>query len=83
VRFSPSFVSNGPLLEAAGDDHRDPRVSGLGDVLRRLPPDVAAQEERLAVLPLLRLAVEGRGVEATVKLATAAPEGVKRSSGRV
>src|SRR4051794_20523766 len=47
------------LLEPAG--HEDPRAAGqrLGDVLRRLAPDVAAEEQRLAVLPLLRLAVEG------------------------
>src|SRR4051794_1898414 len=49
------------LLEPAADD--DPRSAGerLGHVLGRLPPHVAAEEQRLAVLPLLRLAVEGAG----------------------
>src|SRR3954453_8744551 len=49
------------LLEPPRDD--DPRTTGerLGDVLRRLPPDVATQEQGLAVLALLRLAVEGAG----------------------
>src|SRR4051812_14840805 len=47
------------LLEPAADD--DPRATRerLGDVLGHLPPDVAAEEQRLAVLPLLRLPVEG------------------------
>src|SRR4051794_27700753 len=51
----------GTLLEATGDD--DPRPAGerLSDVLRRLPPDVAPEEQGLAVLPLLRLTVEGAG----------------------
>src|SRR4051794_38778744 len=49
------------LLEPAADD--DPRSAGerLGHVLGRLPPNVAAEEQRLAVLPLLRLTVEGAG----------------------
>src|SRR4051812_22871317 len=43
------------LLEPAADD--DPRSAGErpGHVLGRLPPHVAAEEQRLAVLPLLRL----------------------------
>src|SRR5689334_17645020 len=47
-----------PLLEAALHDDAGAAGQGLGDVLRRLPPDVAAQEQRLAVLPLARLLVE-------------------------
>src|SRR3954471_2607253 len=49
----------GALLEPAADD--DARTAGqrLGDVLGRLAPDVAAEEQSLAVLPLLRLTVEG------------------------
>src|SRR5688500_18274618 len=49
------------LLEPSADD--DPRAAGegLGHVLRRLPPHVAPEEQRLAVLPLLRLTVEGAG----------------------
>src|SRR4051812_1456748 len=49
------------LLEPPADD--DPRAAGegLGDVLGHLPPDVAPEEQRLAVLPLLRLTVEGAG----------------------
>src|SRR3954470_23924732 len=49
----------GALLEPAADD--DARTAGqrLGDVLGRLAPDVAAEEQGLAVLPLLRLTVEG------------------------
>src|SRR5215207_9809835 len=51
----------GTLLQPTRDD--DPGAAGerLGDVLGRLPPHVAAEEQRLAVLPLLRLAVEGAG----------------------
>ena len=47
------------LLEPPADD--DPRTAGegLGDVLGHLPPHVAPEEQRLAVLPLLRLTVEG------------------------
>jgi hypothetical protein len=47
--------------QPAGDD--DPRAAGegLGDVLRRVAPDRAAHEQRLAVLPLVRLAVERAG----------------------
>src|SRR3954447_7013805 len=46
-----------PLLQAALHDDSGAAGQGLGDVLRRLPPDVAAQEQRLAVLPLARLLV--------------------------
>src|SRR5919107_1715581 len=44
----------GPRLEAARDD--DPHAAGqrLGGVLGRLPPYRAVQEQRLAVLPLVR-----------------------------
>src|SRR3954447_24711809 len=47
------------LLEPPADD--DPRAAGegLGHVLGHLPPHVAPEEQRLAVLPLLRLTVEG------------------------
>src|SRR5690242_8537217 len=47
-----------PLLEAALHDDAGAAGQGLGDVLRRLAPDVAAQEQRLAVLPLAGLPVE-------------------------
>src|SRR3954452_6201884 len=48
-----------PLTQPAG--HHDPHAAGerLGDVLRRLSPHVAPHEQRLAVLPLAGLAVEG------------------------
>src|SRR5690606_35603002 len=52
------------LLETSLDDHPHAALQGLGHVLGGLPPDVAREEQRLAVLPLARLAVEvprGRG----------------------
>ena len=49
----------GPLLEPPLHDDAGPAGERLGDVLRGLTPDVAAQEEGLAVLPLAALAVEG------------------------
>src|SRR3954447_3862135 len=54
----------GPGLEPALDDHPHAPLQRLGDVLRRLPPDGAAQEHRLAVDPLVGVLVEaarGRG----------------------
>ena len=53
VRFSPSRVSYERCLSRPGRD--DPHAAGerLGDVLGRLAPDGAAQEQRLAVLPLV------------------------------
>ena len=62
-------------------DHPGAPGEAFGHVLGGLTPDGAPQEQRLAVLPLLALAVEMRGVDATVKFATAAPDGVNRSSG--
>src|SRR5690606_7941986 len=53
-----------PLLETSLHDHPHAALQRLGHVLGRLPPDVAGEEQRLAVLPLARLAVEvprGRG----------------------
>src|SRR4051812_649083 len=47
--------------EAAADDHPGATGQRLGDVLRRLPPDRAAHEEGLAVLPLVRLPIEVAG----------------------
>src|SRR5882757_9163835 len=47
------------LLEPPGHDHPGTPGERLGHVLRGLPPDVAAQEQRLAVLPFAGLAVEG------------------------
>ena len=45
-------------LQPALGDHRGATGERLGDVLRRLAPHRAAHEQRLAVLPLVRLAVE-------------------------
>src|SRR6185437_1962282 len=47
----------GTLLEPAADDH--PRAAGqaFGHVLSGLTPDIAAQEQRLAVFPFPALAV--------------------------
>src|SRR5690606_8577278 len=47
------------LDEPTLDDHTHALGEGLGDVLGSLAPDRAAQEQRLAVLPLVGLAVEG------------------------
>src|SRR6478609_7835829 len=46
------------LLEPSGRDHAHAPRQRLGDVLSRLAPDRAAQEQRLAVLPLVAVAVE-------------------------
>src|SRR5882672_2258310 len=46
------------LLEPPGHDHPGTPGERLGHVLRRLAPDVAAHEQRLAVLPLTALPVE-------------------------
>ena len=54
----------GARLEPALDDDPHAPLERLGDVLRRLPPDGAAQEHRLAVDPLVGVLVEvarGRG----------------------
>src|SRR5947207_1573059 len=40
-----------PLAQPSGDDHAGAPLQRLGDVLRRLPPHRAGQEQRLAVLP--------------------------------
>src|SRR5260370_937616 len=42
-----------PLLQPAGHDDPHAALQRLGDVLRRLPPYVAGQEEAVAVLPLV------------------------------
>ena len=55
----PSILEHLEHLEL--DDHRSAPVQGLRDVLRRLAPDGAAQEQRLPVLPLVRVLVEGAG----------------------
>ena len=47
----------GPLLEPALHDHAHAALEGLRDVLGRLAPDVAGEEEALAVLPLVGLLV--------------------------
>src|SRR5579859_810873 len=41
----------GPLAQPPTDDDAHSPLQALGDVLRCLPPDVAAQEEAVAVLP--------------------------------
>src|SRR5690606_16578821 len=41
-----------PLTQPARHDHAGAPLQRLGDVLGRLPPDRAVEEERLAVLPL-------------------------------
>src|SRR6266511_488041 len=50
-----------PLAQPARDDHARTPLQRLGDVLRRLPPHRTGQEQRLAVLPLTRRAVQGPG----------------------
>ena len=69
----------GPLAQAAVD--QDPVALGqLGNMLGQAPPGGAAKEE---VSPSVKPPWPSgrRGVTATVKLATAAPVGVNRSSG--
>src|SRR5690606_15617087 len=51
----------GPLLQSALHDHAHASLKRLGDVLRRLTPDGAGQEQAFAVLPLIGLTVEGAG----------------------
>src|SRR6185369_12018888 len=81
VRFSPSRVSNVRCLSRPVTITRDPRV--------RLSATFSAASRQMLQRrnsaspsfhsPLWRSKM--RGVDATVKLATAAPDGVKRSSG--
>jgi hypothetical protein len=81
VRFSPSLVSNERCLSRPETMTRAPRVSdsatfsaGWRQMLQRrnsASPSFHSPEARSKV----------RGVDATVKFATAAPEAVKRSSG--
>src|SRR5699024_3173233 len=52
-------VGERPLLEAALGDDAGALLEGRGDVLGGVAPDRAPHEQRLAVLPLVRLAVEG------------------------
>ena len=59
VRFSPSRVSYWRGLQPALHDDAHALLEGLGDVLRGLPPDRAGEEQRVAVLPLVGLLVEG------------------------
>src|SRR5262249_43447951 len=49
------------LLQPTLRDHAHAPLERLGHVLGRLPPNGAAQEQRLAVLPLVRVAVERAG----------------------
>src|SRR3954468_14232851 len=51
----------GPLLQATLDDHASATLQRLGDVLCGLTPDAAAEEQRVAVLPLVGLLVEEPG----------------------
>ena len=46
------------LLEPSADDYARAASQALGHVLGGLPPDVAAKEQRFAVLPLVGLTVE-------------------------
>src|SRR5215468_10781371 len=46
----PGFI--GTLAQPPADNDAHAPLQALRDVLRRLPPDVAAQEEAVAVLPL-------------------------------
>src|SRR5205085_2493354 len=48
-----------PLPQPALHDDPVAAVHGLRDVFGRLAPDTAAKEQRVAVLPLIRLPVEG------------------------
>src|SRR6476620_11248260 len=48
----------GPGLQPAGHDHPHAPLARLGNVLCRVAPHRAAHEQRLAVLPLVALAVE-------------------------
>src|SRR5699024_1927654 len=51
-------VGEGALLQAALCDDAGALLQRLGHVLRGVAPDGAAQEQSLAVLPLVRLTVE-------------------------
>src|SRR5437764_44406 len=48
----------GPLAQPALHDDPGAALERLGDVLRGLAPDAAAQEQRVAVLPLVRVLVQ-------------------------
>src|ERR1700683_150061 len=46
-----------PLPQPPGHDHPHPPGQRLGRILRRLPPHIARQEQRITVLPLTRRVV--------------------------
>src|SRR6516225_4108191 len=51
----------GPLAQPPVNDHPHAALQALGDVLRRLPPDVAGEEQAVPVLPLPALVVAEPG----------------------
>src|SRR3712207_4288767 len=59
LRAHPRLVA--PRFEATLDDHPHPLLERLRNVLRSLTPDRAVKEQRVAVPPLVALAVEGAG----------------------
>src|SRR3954463_6002451 len=81
VRFSPSFVSYVRLFSRPDTMTRDPRDS---DSATFSAASRHTEHRRNSVSPSFQSLLwrsNVRGVDATVKLATAAPDGVNRSSG--
>src|SRR5690606_34927412 len=81
VRFSPSLVSKDRCLSRPVTTTRLPRVSDAATLSAAWRPMLQRSTSASPSFhsPLARSKV--RGVDATVKFATAAPEAVKRSSG--
>src|SRR3954451_21928795 len=81
VRFSPSFVSKDRCLRRPLTMTREPRVSDSATFSAACRHTLQRRNSASPSFHSCDWRSKVRGVEATVKFATAAPEGVKRSSG--
>src|SRR5689334_1925263 len=81
VRFSPSLVSNDRCFRRPCTMTREPRVSDSATFSAACRHTLQRRNSASPSFHSCDWRSKVRGVDATVKLATAAPEGVKRSSG--
>src|SRR4051794_38377094 len=81
VRFSPSLVSNDRCLSRPLTMTREPRVSDSATFSAACRHTLQRRNSASPSFHSCDCRSNVRGVEATVKFATAAPDGVKRSSG--
>src|SRR3954449_7439153 len=81
VRFSPSLVSNERCFSRPLTMTREPRVRDSATFSATCRHTLQRRNSASPSFHSCDWRSKVRGVEATVKLATAAPEGVKRSSG--